>query len=652
MKSVPLKFASEKTICPHCNSKSYVPLVSHDTGGKCFKCDVFDAPFAPQVDADGKIKKSTRGNNPNTHANLNKFTKHVPPTQADSKPLSARERGESPIERREHEYQTIDGDKLLKVIVSKYSDGEKTCFQQHWNGKEWLKGGVQSNELTLYRAFYLNMLQSAPQAQKEGTIIYVVEGEKDVETLGNLDQLATCNPMGASKWNQPQYSELLRGLHVAILPDNDTPGREHGKQVFQALQGVAASCKIVNLWELMPSLPEKGDVSDYIALGGDIAAIIAKVESTPIEEHETPPETERKQSFLSIKTMNKDITDGKSKPKMLKMFGELWRRGQSCLLFATDGAGKSALAVQIGDALARGESVCDMFQNECDPQRVLYFDFEFSDTQHANRYTVADTDTTYQFSDNLLRVSLNLKNPELIPENIERVIVKEIEALAIEFRADVLIIDNISALLAESEKSSTAGKLMKKLQSLKVQLNVSLLMIGHTPKRDGTRILTTNDLAGSKQLTNLIDNTIAIGKLPDEAGTRYLKHVKSRDGAPKYTTFNVVRCDIAQREDGFLRLIFGETANEFDLLKVDAPEESGNTSQALEYAKAFLLKELAGGAMPSKEIEVLLKPKKISWAKYMEARKELGVTATKFINRWEISLPPSLLRNGDTDAIE
>jgi hypothetical protein len=244
-----------------------------------------------------------------------------------------------------------------------------------------------------------------------------------------------------------------------------------------------------------------------------------------------------------------------------------------------------------------------------------------------------------------------MNNPELIPENIERVIIKEIETLAIEFRADVLIIDNISALLAESEKSSTAGKLMKKLQSLKVQLNVSLLMIGHTPKRDGTRILTTNDLAGSKQLTNLIDNTIAIGKLPDEAETRYLKHVKSRDGAPKYTTFNVVRCDIAQREDGFLRLIFGETANEFDLLKVDAPEESGNTSQALEHAMAFLQKELAAGAMPSKEIEKLLEPKKISWAKYMEARKELGVIATKFINRWEIALPSAVLRNDGENAV-
>ena len=641
MTSTPLKFASKKTICPHCGSKNYVPLVSHDTGGKCHTCGVFDAPFhVPQIDADAKIVKSGRGGNPKALANLQKIPKYV---------QSARERGESPIERREHEYQTIDGDALLKVKVSKYSDGEKTCFQEHWDGTKWEKGGVQSNELTLYRAFYLNTLQSAPQAQKDSTIVYVVEGEKDVETLENLGQLATCNPMGAGKW-LPQYSELLRGLHVVILPDNDTPGREHATKVFQALQGVAASCKIVNLWELMPSLPEKGDVSDYIALGGDIAAIIEKVESIPIEEHETPPETERKQSFLSIKTMNKDISDGKSKPKMLKMFGELWRRGQSCLLFATDGAGKSALAVQIGDALARGESVCDLFQNECDPQRVLYFDFEFSDTQHANRYTVAETDTTYQFSDNLLRVSLNLKNPELIPENIERVIVKEIEALAIEFRADVLIIDNISALLAESEKSSTAGKLMKKLQSLKVQLNISLLMIGHTPKRDGTRILTTNDLAGSKQLTNLIDNTIAIGKLPDEAETRYLKHVKSRDGAPIYTTFNVVRCDIKKREDGFLRLIFGETANEIELLKIDAPEESANTSQALEHAKAFLRKELAAGAMPSKEIEKLLKPNKISWAKFMQARKELGVISTKYIDRWELFLPDALPPEGGENA--
>ena len=88
--------------------------------------------------------------------------------------------------------------------------------------------------------------------------------------------MATCNPMGAGKW-QDRYSESLRGRHCLIIPDNDPAtkefpdggkGRYHARQVAQSLHGKAASVKIVDLVKLMPGLPEKGDVSDFLDLGG------------------------------------------------------------------------------------------------------------------------------------------------------------------------------------------------------------------------------------------------------------------------------------------------------------------------------------------------------------------------------------------------
>jgi len=267
---IPLVFAKTKTICPHCQGKSYVKLTSHSTGGKCHKCGVFDKP-----------------------GNSSPFTfKDVPPTPNEQTNI--------PVERREHIYHTVDGEPLLKVKVLKFSNGDKSCPQFRWNGKEWKPGGLPSKDLTLYRAPALFALQAAPQEVKARHSVYVVEGEKDVETLEKLDLLATCNPMGAGKWSL-QYNELLRGLNVVMLPDNDTPGREHGAKVFQALQGIAASVKIVNLWELMPNLMEKGDVSDFIAAGGKIADVVAKAESTPIEQHSpiSAPVTEKAQTITN-----------------------------------------------------------------------------------------------------------------------------------------------------------------------------------------------------------------------------------------------------------------------------------------------------------------------------------------------------------------
>jgi hypothetical protein len=92
----------------------------------------------------------------------------------------------------------------------------------------------------------------------------VAEGEKDCDNLARIDVLATTNAGGAGKWTA-EHSEFLRGRRVVVLPDNDKAGRDHAQQVAQSLQGIAESVQIVEL----PGLPEKGDVSDWIAAHSD-----------------------------------------------------------------------------------------------------------------------------------------------------------------------------------------------------------------------------------------------------------------------------------------------------------------------------------------------------------------------------------------------
>jgi 5S rRNA maturation endonuclease (ribonuclease M5) len=128
------------------------------------------------------------------------------------------------------------------------------------NGKyEWSLKGI---ETVLYN---LPAILTADRDQP----VWIVEGEKDVDKLGTLNWLATCNPMGAGKWKD-HYSEALRGRHCIIVPDNDQKGRDHTQQVAQSLHGKAASVKIVDLVKLMPDLPEKGDASDFLARGGTV----------------------------------------------------------------------------------------------------------------------------------------------------------------------------------------------------------------------------------------------------------------------------------------------------------------------------------------------------------------------------------------------
>ncbi|MFN8547762.1 MAG: hypothetical protein U0527_07255 [Candidatus Eisenbacteria bacterium] len=127
---------------------------------------------------------------------------------------------------------------------------------------------LQGVQCVLYR---LGDLLAEPEAW-----VYLVEGEKDADNLHRLGLVATTNPMGAGKWRN-DYNESLRGRHVVILPDNDEPGETHARDVARRLSGIAASVRVVEL----PGLPPKGDVSDWLAAGGNRQALEALAASTP-----------------------------------------------------------------------------------------------------------------------------------------------------------------------------------------------------------------------------------------------------------------------------------------------------------------------------------------------------------------------------------
>ncbi len=115
-------------------------------------------------------------------------------------------------------------------------------------------------------------------ASDPSSTVFVCEGEKDVDRLRSMGLTATTNPMGAGKWHLgKEYSEFLRGRNVAVLVDNDPPGKAHAEQVAQSLQGVAALVKTV----LLPGLPVKGDVSDWLDAGHNVEELRAIVEATP-----------------------------------------------------------------------------------------------------------------------------------------------------------------------------------------------------------------------------------------------------------------------------------------------------------------------------------------------------------------------------------
>jgi hypothetical protein len=165
---------------------------------------------------------------------------------------------------RTHDYRDAAGNLLYQTVRL----DPKDFRQRRPDGAGGWVWNLVGTRRVLYR---LPELLAADPAED----VFVPEGEKDVDRLRGLGLVATCNPLGAGKWRD-EYSPCLAGRNVVILPDNDDPGRQHAAQVAASLCGIATSVKVLHL----PGLPEKGDVSDWLATGGTADALRALVAQT------------------------------------------------------------------------------------------------------------------------------------------------------------------------------------------------------------------------------------------------------------------------------------------------------------------------------------------------------------------------------------
>ena len=277
--------------------------------------------------------------------------------------------------------------------------------------------------------------------------------------------------------------------------------------------------------------------------------------------------------LFKVQTANDWIEQAKARPIPKMLFSEFWHEGEVSILFADTNLGKSILAVQIADSISQGNSIPG-FKLEAQTQKVLYFDFELTDKQFQNRYSI-DYENPYHFNNNLFRVEINSESD--IPESMsfEDYLNKSIENAIVETGAKCLVIDNLTYLSAETEKAKNALPLMKQLKALKSKYNLSLLILAHTPKRDLSKPITRNDLQGSKMLINFCDSCFSIGESSTDKSIRYLKMIKARNTEIIYDSENVIECSIC-KPGNFLKFEMLNFGKETTHLKVISDKDKAD----------------------------------------------------------------------------
>lgn len=153
----------------------------------------------------------------------------------------------------EYSYTNADGKTLATKQRFRLPDGGKSF---RWRSStEGLP--VDQSLLPLYN---LDVLAG----EQQDRLVWVVEGEKDVDTLRSHGLVATCNPEGASgaksAYTESRWSEL-RNRNVCIIADNDPAGAQHADKVAAVLLPMVKSLVMLSP---LPNVGPKGDASDYL----------------------------------------------------------------------------------------------------------------------------------------------------------------------------------------------------------------------------------------------------------------------------------------------------------------------------------------------------------------------------------------------------
>ena len=285
----------------------------------------------------------------------------------------------------------------------------------------------------------------------------------------------------------------------------------------------------------------KREVEELPTLPSSFLKSNANVLDAYIKEKSAKMSVVQNTGIFSLKTVNQTIMDAAKRPQPRKLWYELWHEGELCFLYADQNLGKSIYSVQIADEISKTE-------------KVLLFDFELSDKQFQIRYSDDTGGNPYPFSDNLIRIEINSDGD--FEDDMEKQINDDMERVVQSAGAKVIVVDNLTYLTVETEKSKSALPLMKRLKKLKNKYGLSILCIAHTPKRDISRPITGNDLAGSKTLINICDSAFAIGLSARDKSIRYVKQIKVRNCEKKFDTDNVILYEIIKENGNFVKFQF------------------------------------------------------------------------------------------------
>ncbi len=249
-----------KSLCPaHKDKTASLSIALGDSGNVVLHChagctweQIRDAAGLAPDDTSGppgQVPTHKPGSAGKTKA---KTTKQTFETSADA--IAALETNRGPVSKT-WTYRNVEGEPIGVVCRWNKGDGKEIRPVSLIEGKWHARGMPHPHPL-----FNLDLLAKEPTRR-----VYVTEGEKCAEAMGEIGLLATTSPHGSNSAGKVRWNPVA-GREVVFLPDNDQAGELYVEtslhELWKLKTNAATPAKIVKF----AGLGEGGDVFDFVAL--------------------------------------------------------------------------------------------------------------------------------------------------------------------------------------------------------------------------------------------------------------------------------------------------------------------------------------------------------------------------------------------------
>lgn len=410
-----------------------------------------------------------------------------------------------------YNYVDENGELLFQKLRYVDENGKKTFKQRRPIGKnEWVYT-LGNTPKVLYN------LPRVLRAVENGETIFLVEGEKDADTLTGMGLVATTPPGGAGKWLDI-HTDALHGARVEIISDNDGPGKEHAVLVANALR--SSGCE-VNI----SVSPFAKDVTDHLSLGKKLEELVPFDESEIIPsepEEEISREEEALEKIKNLLSRN-DMTTTQKVMKVNSLIGDalsepkghegrlvnwsdflqetddetydwvipgLLERGERVIIVAAEGVGKTMLARQV--AILSSCGIHPFTLQQMKPVTTLTVDLE--NPEKIIRRTSRNIFMSAKHRGHIAKPNLHLftqpSGLDLLKQSDRSWLEKQIE----EVQPEILVMGPLYKSFIDPggrTSEAIAVEVAKYLDSLRTIYNCSLWLEHHAPLGSS---MTTRDL--------------------------------------------------------------------------------------------------------------------------------------------------------------